>query len=262
VGRIREFRVDNLAVEVYGDKQELGQAAAARAARFIADALAREGRARIIVGTGPSQNEVIRTLTESPLDWRRVEVFHMDEYVGIAASHPASFRRWLREHVVDRVHPGRVYYLEGDASDVAAECRRYAALLSEAPVDVCLAGFGENGHIAFNDPHEADFNDAEAVKAVTLDERCRAQQVGEGHFPDVAAVPARAVTLTCPALMAAQHVVCSVPDRRKADAVRRALEGPVTERCPASVLRTHADSALFLEPESAGALDRGGPGSI
>jgi glucosamine-6-phosphate deaminase len=266
VGRIGSFRVDRLAVEIHPDKRELGRAAAARAVRLIADALARRGRARIVVGTGPSQNEVIGALVEAALDWRRIEVFHMDEYVGIPASHPASFRRWLREHVADRVGPARVHYIEGDAAETAAECRRYAALLAEAPVDICFIGFGENGHIAFNDPHEADFSDPAAVKVVTLDERCRAQQVGEGHFPDVAAVPARAITLTCPALMSAEHLVCSVPDRRKAEAVRRALEGPVTERCPASVVRRHADAALFLEPESAAELtaplDREGPVSL
>lgn len=243
-----------LAVEIHPSKDALGRAAAACAAGWMRAALEHRGRARIIVGTGPSQNEVIAALAEAGLDWSRVEVFHMDEYVGIAAAHPASFRRWLKEHVSDIVHPGRVHYLAGDAPDTAAECRRYAALLAEAPVDVCFIGFGENGHIAFNDPHEADFHDPLGVKVVTLDARCRGQQVGEGHFATVADVPRRAMTLTCPALMAAAHLVCSVPDRRKAEAVRNALEGPITEACPASLVRTHPSAAVFLEPESAAYL--------
>ena len=184
------------------------------------------------------------------MDWTRVELFHMDEYIGLGLTHPASFRRWLKERLADRVHPGAVHFLNGDAPGVEAECRRYAGLLREAPVDICFLGFGENGHIAFNDPHAADFHDPLWVKRVAMDRRCRLQQVGEGHFPSLDAVPAEALTLTCPALMAAEYLICSVPDRRKAEAVRQALEGPISARCPASLVRTHPGAVLYLEPES------------
>jgi glucosamine-6-phosphate deaminase len=243
-----------MTVEIHPSKAALGRAAAADAAAFLREAIGRRGQARIIVGTGPSQDETIAALAREDLDWPQVEVFHMDEYVGLAAAHPASFRRWLKTHLADLVKPGIVHYMAGDAADPEAECARYAAELARAPIDICFIGFGENGHIAFNDPHEARFDDPRAVKIVTLDQRCRAQQVGEGHFADLASVPPRAITLTCPTLLAARRLVSSVPDRRKAEAVRGALEGPVGEQCPASIVRTHPSAALFLEPESAALL--------
>ena len=252
---LTRFHVDALSVEVHASKLDLGRAAADHAATFIRSAVDLQGRARIIIGTGPSQNEVIGALTARPdLDWGAIEVFHMDEYVGLPASHPASFRRWLKEHVADVVRPGAVHYLRGDAADIEEEQRRYAVLLEQAPVDISFLGFGENGHIAFNDPHVADFHDPVLVKQVVMDERCRMQQVNEGHFPNLGAVPPQALTLTCPALLAAEHLISSVPDRRKAEAVRNALEGPITPACPASVVRTHRDAWLFLEPESASLL--------
>jgi glucosamine-6-phosphate deaminase len=235
----------------------MGRAAGARAGAILRQALAARGRARIIVGTGPSQNETIAALTAQPdVDWGRVEVFHMDEYVGMADTHPASFRRWLRERVVDIVHPAAANYMLGDAADADAECRRYAALLAEAPIDITFIGFGENGHIAFNDPGVARFDDPVAVKRVAIDERCRLQQVGEGHFENLAAVPPEALTVTCPVLVGAAHLICTVPDRRKAEAVRNAVEGPLSEACPASLVMTHPDCALFLDRESASLLSR------
>ena len=249
------FQVDALWVELHASKADLGRAAAARAAMLILAPLERRGRARLIVGTGPSQNETVAALAGRPLgppglDWTRIELIHMDEYIGLGPTHPASFRRWLKERLADRVHPGTVHFLNGDAPGAEAECRRYGGLLREAPVDICFLGFGENGHIAFNDPHVADFHDPLWVKRVAMDQRCRLQQVGEGHFPSLDAVPPEALTLTCPALMAAEYLICSVPDRRKAEAVRRALEGPISTRCPASLVRTHAGAVLYLEPES------------
>ena len=241
------FEADRLNVEIQPSKAALGSAAAALAISRLRSALAERSRARIIVGTGPSQNEVIEALVAAQLDWSAVEVFHMDEYAGIGRGHPASFRRWLDEHLASRVHPGAVHYLEGDAPGPEAECARYAALLAAAPVDIALLGFGENGHVAFNDPHVADFADPLAVKVVEMDRRCRAQQVGEGHFPGIDAVPRFALTLTCPKLFRARTLVCSVPDRRKAEAVRNALRGPVSAACPASGVRTHPDAHLFLD---------------
>ena len=250
-----EFRRGRARIRVYRRGSGLGEAAGAAGAAIIREAIAARGHARIVVGTGPSQDGTIGALTAAPgIDWSRVEVFHMDEYTGMAAAHPASFRRWLKEHVADVVRPGIVHYMQGDAADVEAECRRYGGLLRAAPVDVTFLGFGENGHIAFNDPGVADFEDAAAVKPVTLDERCRRQQVGEGHFADLASAPPAAITVTCPALVSARHLVCSVPDRRKAEAVRDALEGPLSTACPASLVLRHPECAIFLDAESASLL--------
>lgn len=254
---LHTYQVDpRLDVCVFGSKRAMGAAAARDAAELIQQAIRRRGTARTVIATGPSQDEVIDALVARPdVDWSRIEVFHMDEYVGISNSHPASFRRWLRSRVVDLVHPRAVHYLAGEAADVEAECKRYAELLRAAPIDLCFVGFGENGHIAFNDPPSADFADPLTVKRVRLDEGCRRQQVGEGHFPDLAAVPAEAITLTCPALMAANALICCVPDRRKAKTVRRALEGTIAPECPASLVRTHPHARLYLDAESASLLE-------
>jgi glucosamine-6-phosphate deaminase len=252
---LRSFQVDKARVYVYPSKLETSEAAAHEAASILRSALAKRGSARIIVGTGNSQLDLIRALVEAPgLDWSRIEVFHMDEYVGMAEEHPASFHRWLKTYLVDIVHPGKVRYMEGTAPDTAQECERYAALLHSAPIDVCFIGFGENGHIAFNDPGVADFHDPFAVKRVAMDERCRRQQVGEGHFPTIDAMPKEALTLTCPELLRAEHWICTVPDSRKAEAVKNALTGPITEACPSSIVRTHPAAAVYLDADSASLL--------
>ena len=252
---IRTFQAGNAQVHVHPDADALGQAAATDAAAIIRDAIAQRGEARLVIGTGPSQDTVIAALTAMPdIDWSCIEVFHLDEYVGMGDDHPASFRRWLREHVVDTAHPKAAHYLPGDADDVDAACADYIAQLNRAPLDIAFLGFGENGHIAFNDPHVADFNDARPIKRVTMDERCRQQQVGEGHFATLDEVPREAVTLTCPTLMQPRHLICSVPDRRKAEAVRGALEGPISEQCPASAVRRHPAARVHLDTESASLL--------
>jgi glucosamine-6-phosphate deaminase len=246
---------EGLIVRTFADKNLLGETAAEDSARLMTEAIAVRGRARVIFSAANSQLEMAAALTARPeIDWAAVEVFHVDEYVGVSDTHPASFRRWVREQIADRVRPGKVHYLAGDAADIAAECSRYSALLGEAPVDIAFLGFGENGHIGFNDPHEADFHDPHPVRTVTLDERCRLQQVGEGHFPSLEAVPALGLTLTCPTLVNVAHVICCVPDLRKAEAVRNALEGPISPQCPGSILRTHADARLYLDRESASLL--------
>lgn len=253
----RDFEVGKAHVYVFPTKQEASEAAALQAASLLRNALAQRGGARIIVGTGNSQEDLIHALTQAPdLDWPRVEVLHMDEYVGMSQEHPASFRRWLQTHLVDIVHPGKVNFLAGDAPDLRQECERYASLLRSAAIDICFIGFGENGHIAFNDPHVANFHDSRLVKCVEMDTRCRMQQVGEGHFPTLEAVPQQAITLTCPALMMAQHLICCVPERRKAEAVRDAIEGPLTEQCPASLVFTHPLAQIYLDAESASLLAR------
>jgi glucosamine-6-phosphate deaminase len=251
----RSFQVDKADVYVHPSKQDTSEAAACEASNILRIALFKRGSARIIVGTGNSQEDMVRALVQAPdLDWSRMEVFHMDEYVGTSAEHPASFRRWLKTRLVDIAHPGKAHYLQGDAAELPQECARYASLLHAAPIDICFIGFGENGHIAFNDPGVADFHDPLAVKRVTLDERSRQQQVGEGHFPAIDAVPKEALTLTCPELLRAEHLICTVPERRKAEAVKNAFTGPITEACPSSLVRTHTGAAIYLDTNSASLL--------
>lgn len=243
-------------VAVYADPKFLGAAAAARAAEILKQAIAARGRARVLLATGNSQIELATQLAVMDLPWDKVEGFHLDEYVGIAADHSASFRRWIKTRYADRANFRSVEYLNGDAADPHAEAQRYARLLDAAPIDLAFVGFGENGHIAFNDPPVADFNDPLTVKQVELDHGCRMQQVNEKHFPDLASVPRYALTVTCSALLRAEHWVCCVPDLRKADAVRNALEGPLTTACPASVVRNHASAFIFLDRDSASRLTR------
>jgi glucosamine-6-phosphate deaminase len=205
--------------------------------------------------TGNSQLAFLDALVREPgVEWGSVVGFHMDEYVGIPADHPASFRRYLRERLVERVPIGAFHFIDGDAPDPGAECHVYAELLRAHPLDLCCLGIGENGHLAFNDPPVADFDDPLDVKIVDLDDACRRQQVGEGHFPDVDAVPLRAVTVTIPALLHAGTVLAIVPEARKRTAVRRALEEPVSTACPASILRSQPHAVLHLDADSASGL--------
>ena len=242
-------------VLVFPARDALGAAAAEMAAAIIRHAVDQRGRARVIVATGNSQLDLITALTQFPgVPWNAVEVFHMDEYVGLPENHPASFRLWIRTRVADKVHPKAVHYIAADAPDLDAEIERYTRLLAGAPVDLAFVGFGENGHIAFNDPHVADFQDAAMLKRVTLDDPCRRQQAGEGHFPTPADVPRDAVTITCPGLFRAEAWVCCVPEQRKAEAVRNALEGPIATACPASIVRTHPNATVYLDAESSSLL--------
>lgn len=254
---VRVLKAGQARVEVFQSKLDASIAAARQAASLLTTGESKdepESR-RIVVATGNSQEDFIRSLAQIPsIDWLRVKVFHMDEYVGLSDEHPASFRRWIRTHLVDVVHPGEVNYLSGDALALEEECRRYEGLLLSSPIDLCFLGFGENGHVAFNDPPNCDFNDPLVVKKVRLDERCRLQQVGEGHFPDLESVPAEALTLTCPFLMRSKCLICCVPERRKAEAVRNAIEGPISARCPASLVRTHPRAFIYLDAESASML--------
>lgn len=248
------FQAGTAEVSVYPSLEELGSAAAKRAADIITAAIRKSGRARVIVATGNSQIPLVTALVKQPIDWKAVEIFHMDEYVGMSATHPASFRLWIKTRVEDVVHPLKTNYLVGDAADLDAEIDRYVKLLLSAPIDLAFVGIGENGHIAFNDPPVADFNDPLTVKRVLLDEPCRRQQAGEGHFPDLASVPREALTITCPGLFRAESWVCSVPESRKAEAVRNSLEGPISEACPGSLLRRHPNTYLYLDSASAALL--------
>ena len=251
----RSFRVEALEVRVFPTQRELAAAAAEQAAACLRDALAQQGHARAILASATSQIQFLAALTAAPdLDWSRVTLFHMDEYLGIADDHPASFRRFLREHVLSRIRPQAFHFIAGDAPEPLEETDRYAALLREAPLDLCCLGIGENGHVAFNDPPVADFDDPRTLKLVQLDEACRQQQVGEGCFPTLEAVPRYAYTLTVPTLCRAGRLVCVVPERRKATAVRDTLRGPVSTACPASVLRRQPHATLFLDADSASLL--------
>ena len=251
---LTEFRNENAHIGIYRSAAIAGRAAAIQAARLIQRAIAEQGRARVIAATGNSQIPVADALVEQDINWRAVELFHMDEYAGIKRDHPSSFRYWIRTRLEEKTHPRVAHYLEGDAADLDAEMHRYSELLKAAPIDLAFVGFGENGHIAFNDPPVADFNDPAMVKRITLDEACRRQQAGEGHFRDVASVPKQAATITCTGLFRAKSWVCCVPERRKAEAVRNALEGPISEACPASLVRRHPAAFVFLDSDSASQL--------
>ncbi len=251
----REFRADLLAVRVYERLDDLAVAAAHAAHECLREAVSRQGHAAAILASAASQVRFLEVLTDlGGLDWSRITLFHMDEYLGISEQHPASFRRFTREHVTQRVTSKTCHYLAGDALESIRECDRYAGLLQAQPIDLCCLGIGENGHVAFNDPPVADFDDPRAVKIVKLDEACRRQQVGEGAFPTFEAVPQYALTLTIPTLCAARRLVCVVPERRKAQAVKRTLQGPIQTACPASVLRRQAHATLYLDADSASQL--------
>ena len=255
-GPVRLAQAGLLAVRVQENSRDMAADAAELAREHLRDALKARGEASVIFACATSQIQFLAALAAQPgIDWSRITVFHMDEYLGVGAGHPASFRRFLREHLVERVHPGCVRYLEGDALEPMAEAMRYADLLQERSIDLCCLGVGENGHIAFNDPSVADFEDPLRVKIVRLDEASRLQQVGEGCFSNLEAVPQYALTLTIPALCDARHMLCVVPERRKAQAIRMALCGPVTTGCPASFLRRQSQATLCLDGDAAGEVD-------
>jgi glucosamine-6-phosphate deaminase len=245
-----------LRVEVFDTTAELGRATAQHTARLIRDRVAAQGSARVVVATGNSQLAFVRALRDEPgIPWQAVTIFHMDEYLGIPADHPASFRRWIKENIEDPFSPAQVHYIDGDVDDPEAESRRYEQLLKESPLDLVCLGIGENGHIAFNEPYQANFQDPLWVRKIELDDRSRKQQVGEGHFAGVDDVPRFAISLTVPALLAPRAVQATVPELRKASAVRAALTGPVSTACPASVLREHPNAVLFLDGESSSLLE-------
>jgi glucosamine-6-phosphate deaminase len=254
-GESCRFHAGTANIHVLQSREALGAAAAQKAVELIESAIEKNGRARIMVATGNSQLDLIGALVRvRGIAWRLVEVFHMDEYVGISESHPSSFRYWIRTRLADKVSPMQVNYINGDATDLDAEIGRYATLLNAAPIDLGFVGFGENGHIAFNDPHVAAFDDPVVLKRVILDEACRAQQAGEGHFANAESVPKEALTVTCSGLFGIAAWISCIPELRKANAVRRALEEPISESCPASVVRRHPNATVFLDTESASLL--------
>jgi glucosamine-6-phosphate deaminase len=241
-------------VQIFDTPAALGARAAEDLASIIRESVALHGMASIVVATGNSQLEFMAALRrQEGVEWRKVLVFHMDEYLGMSEQHPASFRRYIREQLTDVVQPRSFFGIVGDSEDLPGELRRYTRLLKEYPPDACVMGIGENGHLAFNDP-PADFSAADTIRVVWLDSACRMQQVHEGHFAALEQVPEKALSLTIPALLSARHLLVVVPERRKAAAVKTALEGPVTPDCPASILQLQSHARLYLDRESSSLL--------
>jgi glucosamine-6-phosphate deaminase len=245
-----------LDIRVHETKAAMAEAAAARAVAALRAAIAERGSANVIAATGASQFEFLDLLARAPgIDWARTVFFHLDEYVGLPDTHPASFRRYLRDRVADRVHPGAFHFIAGDAPDPAAECRRVGAILARHPIDVAFVGIGENGHLAFNDP-PADFETEEPYIVVELDEDCRKQQLGEGWFPALADVPRRAISMSIRQILKSREILCIVPDARKARAVQECLAGEVSPMHPASILQTHPLTTVYLDAPAAALLPR------
>ena len=250
-----QTKVDKLNVKVLSSRDEMGKAAAADIAATIRALLAEKESINMIFAAAPSQNEVLASLLAEDVDFSRINAFHMDEYIGLDPRFSgAAFANFLKEHIFDKAPFRSVNLIRAEATDADAECERYAALLEKYPTDIVVMGIGENGHIAFNDPPVADFDDKKIVKVVKLDEVCRQQQVNDGCFPAVENVPTHAMTLTCPTLTRASHLFCIVPAKTKAVAVRATLCDPISEQCPATVLRRHDSATLYLEPDSAALL--------
>ncbi|MFO1512038.1 MAG: glucosamine-6-phosphate deaminase [Verrucomicrobiota bacterium] len=242
-------------LKIFPNSEALGLAAAESAAAILKEAIGRWGEVRIIAATGVSQFTFLQALTVSPgIDWSRVEMFHLDEYVGLPVTHPASFRKYLLERLIQPAGIKRFQLLDGEG-DVRAVCRRVGGELSRGPVDVAFVGIGENGHLAFNDP-PADFETEEPYLVVELDEACRRQQVGEGWFKDLSAVPRQAISMSIRQIMKAQKILCIVPDQRKAQAVQACLEGAVSPLAPASILQTHREVTCFLDSASSSLLTK------
>jgi glucosamine-6-phosphate deaminase len=241
-------------LRMFKDRVTLGQAAAQQAAAAIRRAIAERGHARIIAATAASQLEFLDALTKAPgIDWSQVEAFHLDEYVGLPATHPGSFRKMLLEQLVQKTGITNYHLLDGDAGDALEVVRRVGKQLASLPVDIAFLGIGENGHIAFNDP-PADFKTEEPYIIVDLDEACRQQQVGEAWFADISQVPKRAISMSARQILKAHEILAVVPGPRKADAVKACFEGAISPLAPASILRTHPNATVYLDHHSASLL--------
>jgi glucosamine-6-phosphate deaminase len=233
-------------------KQELGKLAAEKGAGLIREAIQKNGKANIIVATGASQFEMLGELVKEDIDWSVVTGFHLDEYIGIDVSHPASFRKYLKERFVDLVPLKEFNYVDGSI-DAAAECIRLGEIIAKHPIDVAFVGIGENGHLAFNDP-PADFETEEPYLVVNLDDACRRQQLGEGWFPTFDDVPKQAISMSIKQIMKSEHIICSVPDERKAEAVKNTVTGKVSPLVPAAVMQLHKSTWLYLDKNSSSKL--------
>lgn len=254
-GIIRALRFGNLQVEAYESTEAMGKGAAAAAAECLLALAAQNDTIGVIFATGASQIPTLKALTEIPgLPWEKVVGFHMDDYLGMSEQNPASFRRYLQERLTDKVKLRDFHWIGATANNVEEAAQRYTKLLAQFRPQLCLLGIGENGHLAFNDPAVADFNDPTDVKLVSLDEKCRQQQANEGWFKSISDVPDVAITMTIPALFRVPRLIASVPDARKADIVRRSLTEEISTSCPATILRKHPNATLYLDPASAAKL--------
>lgn len=248
---VTETKLD---VRIYADRKSMGNAAAEKFAKEVNTLLNNKPEINIVFAAAPSQNEFLQALHYEDLDWQRINAFHMDEYIGLTADAPQGFGNFLKKRLFDQFNFKSVNYLDGNASDIEAECGRYASLLAEHPVDIVCMGIGENGHLAFNDPPVADFEDP---KVVVLDEVCRQQQVNDGCFTSLNEVPKHALTLTIPALLRANYINCVVPGPTKAQAVAHTLNSEINTENPATILRTHAKVVLFLDQDSSRLVQSG-----
>ena len=244
------LKKDQLEIKLFSSREDMGRAAACDITDCIKKLLLEKEEMNIIFAAAPSQKEVLHDLCSSDVEWSRVNAFHMDEYIGLPSDAPQCFSNFLRKAIFDQLPFKTVNYMNSSAQTVTDECRRYANLLAKNPVDIVIMGIGENGHIAFNDPHVADFKDPETVKLVSLDEVCRRQQVNDGCFETLEDVPSIAMTITIPALMQAEYHFCIVPGKTKANAVQKTLYGDIAESCPATILRTKQHSVLYCDAES------------
>jgi glucosamine-6-phosphate deaminase len=252
MGLMKEFETKNMKVKIYDSRKTMGINAAQEAAAKIRELLESKDELNIIFAAAPSQNEFLASLTScGDIDWSKINAFHMDEYIGLASDAPQAFGNFLRDRIFRKVGFKSVNYLNGNASDIEGECERYSSLLKQYPADLVFMGIGENGHIAFNDPHVANFGDKKLVKKVDLDEKCRKQQVNDGCFESLDKVPAYALTLTIPALMSGKSIFCMVPAKTKADAAYNAVYGEISESSPASILKNHNSAVLYLDTDSA-----------
>ena len=250
-----KFIKDKLAVKVFENRKLMGKAAATDVADCIKQMLSEKKEINMVFAAAPSQNEFLEELVDSGVEWERINAFHMDEYIGLPLDAEQRFGTFLKERIFGRVPFKSVHYINGQAQP-EKECDRYSLLLKQYPVDIVCLGIGENGHIAFNDPHVAKFDDPELVKVVALDEKCRMQQVHDGCFRSIELVPTQAISLTIPALVAAKYMFCIVPASTKAQAVYDTIYGEISESCPASILRTKANAVLYLDSDSAALLEK------
>jgi glucosamine-6-phosphate deaminase len=253
---VKRFKVGTIKLEIHDSKKAAGSAAARSAAETLKELEQSREEIAVIFATGASQLEMLHALTSMPdLPWKKVHGFHLDEYLGIDENHPASFRRYLRENLTERVPMGEFYAIDGSSSNSDRVRQKYVQELDAADPQLCLLGIGENGHLAFNDPSEANFTDPDAMKVVTLDAECRQQQLAEGWFEKFEEVPKRALPLTIPTLLKVPKLIVSVPGSRKAQSVRRTLADPISTACPATILRLHPDVTIYLDQESASELN-------
>lgn len=252
---VKTFAVDHLSVRVYDSPDKLAQDVAQLAQDYLQNVIKQQGSAAIILATGNSQIKFLDALiARGGVDWSKITFFHLDEYLGIDGEHSASFRRYLRQRVEKRLNPKAFHYIEGDTIQPFQECDRYSQLLQQQPIDLCCLGVGENGHLAFNEPFATSFTETRTVNLVKLDKKTRQQQVNQGHFPRLEAVPQYAFTLTIPMICSGQKIFCLAPEKRKAAVIRDMLQNPISTKIPASILRQQSQATLFLDTASASLL--------